>query len=398
MAARPVKKVTSYTVPDFTRLTELASTKVGGRILFATDEWFAAATMMLSGGQPVWKEGVYSSQGKWMDGWESGRKRTPGHDWCIVELGIPGVISGFEVDTSFFTGNFVPKISIQATNKLAVELPNVLDQWNLEAGYRATPDDYKAVALLESEKWVELLPMTPLLPGYEDTCRNFFEVSSLSSWSHLRVNIYPDGGIARLRVFGDVQRDWFLKAPVDNLVDLCSVVNGAIPIAWSDVHFGHPINMLRPGRGVDMGDGWETARHLDRPSVLYSDEHGNLKVPGCDWTVLQLGIAGSVCKFEVDTNHFKGNFPESCLIEGCNAPIKKRPEILNAEQCEKLGCWKVLLPRTKLKAHLRHYFKIMPSEQVTHIRLTIYPDGGVSRLRVYGQPNLSSIAAQSSNL
>ena len=265
-----------------------------------------------------------------MDGWESRRRRTPGHDWCIVALGMRGVVRGVNVDTSFFTGNFPTHCSIDAMDAA-----------------RALP---RTLHASEGPPWFELLPKSAL----SGDSQNFLVIKDERACTHLRLNIFPDGGVARLRAYGDVVVDW--KRPVKGSVDLAAIHNGGLVIDVSDKHYGSPNNMLMPGRAHNMGDGWETRRR---------------RGPGHDWAIVRLGTAGTITKVELDTNHFKGNYPDSASIEGRLGD----------------GPWTELLTQTKLRPHHRHFFakELHAHSPVSQVRLNIYPDGGVSRLRVYGR-------------
>ncbi|ROI33889.1 Allantoicase [Anabarilius grahami] len=359
MANRPVQKATS-SQPHFLQFNNLACETAGGKVIFATDEWFAPGRNLLK----------------------------VGHDWCIVQLGVPGIIYGFDVDTSFFTGNYAPYASIQAA---------CLDQmpwFTLEGdrtGMAASPSQFEA---LNSESWEEIVPMTKLKPGYPESCHNYLSVTYPHRVTHIRLNIYPDGGVARLKVYGIGKKDWS-TVPIQDLVDLVALVNGGVCVGYSDAHYGHPRNMIGLGRADNMGDGWETARRLDRPKILRVDEKGILQVPGCEWAILRLGHPGIISKIELDTNHFKGNFPDSCKIEACNVtPDEENDLILNQWHSDKIPKWRILLPPQKLKAHHRHLFSgesVVHCGPVTHVRLVIAPDGGVSRLRLWGRPVSSSL-------
>lgn len=314
---------------DFTKLIDLASARVGGKALEANDEFFAPKSNLLKPEKAIWLADKYTPKGKWMDGWESRRRRTPGYDWCVIKLGLRGVIRGINVDTAFFTGNFPSHASLDAR-------------------------DGKGA-------WVEILPKTELR-GNSD---NLLPVKTDKAYDQVRLNIFPDGGVARLRVFGEVSPDW-AKIPKKSLVDLVAVENGGLPLLASDEHYSHPQNLIMPGRSKNMGDGWETKRR---------------RGPGWDWAILKLGAPGVVKKIEVDTNFFKGNFPESCMIEGVRKPGGE-----GADLAGEFTPWVPVLPRTKLFAHKRHFFQkeIAAHAPITHVRLNIYPDGGVSRLRLHG--------------
>ncbi|XP_078354837.1 allantoicase-like [Oculina patagonica] len=370
--------------PAFVDLNDLSCERVGGKILFATDDWFGVAENLLKPGSPEWREGVFTSYGKWMDGWETRRKRIPGHDWCIIRLGIPGVIKGLDIDTSFFTGNYPPKVSVQAacldTGHIAFpERKSVM-------GSEAPADWIKKIGK-STELWTDILPMTELRPGYPSTAHNYFSINNLQRWTHLRLNLYPDGGVARLRVYGLAVKDWTQITFKEKPVDLAAMENGGTAVGWSNMHYGHPRNVIAPGQAANMGDGWETARRLDRPSVLELGEDGCLKVPGWEWSVIQLGHPGTIKKIEIDTSHFKGNFPDSCVIEGFLMP--KNSRVHGSIKDWSLFPWKSLLPNTKLSPHKRHLFSNLEDcGIVSHVRLTIYPDGGVSRMRCWGVPAL----------
>ncbi|XP_068084773.1 allantoicase-like [Anabrus simplex] len=362
--------------PTFTELNDLCAQRNGGEVVFATDDWFAVAENLIKAEEPVWHEGEFTDCGKWMDGWETRRKRTPGHDWALLKLGVPGVVRGIVIDTAFFTGNYAPRFSLQAAC-LSVEDEESIPARKSELGGAATPDMLKQIAKLKSEDWVELVPRSTLQGGYKDTRYNYFAVDSDETWTHLRLNMYPDGGIARLRVYGVARPDW-ATISADKPVDLISMMNGGLCVGYSDAHYGHPRNIIRPGIGVNMGDGWETARRLDRPCILEAVEDGILQVPGCEWAIFQLGHCGYITLVEVDTSHFKGNYPDSIRIEGTKNWSQKDKDSIY---------WELLLPPKKLSPHKQHFFSddvLMTTEPVSHIRVIIAPDGGISRLRLWG--------------
>ncbi|XP_023250072.1 probable allantoicase isoform X1 [Seriola lalandi dorsalis] len=375
--------------PDFLQCNDLACETVGGRVIFATDEWFAPAANLLKREPPQFVASAFTEFGKWMDGWETRRKRRPGHDWCIIRLGVPGLIYGFDVDTSFFTGNHSPFVSVQAG---CLDKPPTFTLEGDRTGMAASDSQLAAVAKLESEAWPELVGVSELRPGYSDCCHNYFKVNFNRRVTHLRLNMYPDGGISRLRVYGVGQRDWSSVSTLQD-VDLVALTNGGVCLGYSDAHFGHPRNMIGLGRAANMADGWETARRLDRPKELKVDQRGILQVPGWEWAVFRLGHAGVISSVEVDTNHFKGNFPDSCRIEACTLT----PE----EEAQRVGTgwkswkWQVLLPPQKLRPHHRHLYReaeLTLTRPVSHVRLVIAPDGGVSRLRLWGRPTAITAA------
>jgi allantoicase len=323
---------------DFTELIDLASERLGGAVLYANDDFFAQKENLLKPSAPVFIEGKYTDRGKWMDGWESRRRRTPGFDWCLIRLGLPGRIRGVVVDTSFFRGNYPEQCSLEA---VALE---------------GHPD---ADALTsEATRWAEILPIS----GLRGDSQNPFEIASRERFTHLRFRIYPDGGVARLRVYGEVVPDWNSLARRGE-VDLAAAENGALVLACSDMFFGHRHNLIMPGRAADMSDGWETKRR---------------RGPGHDWSVIRLAARGEIRRVEVDTAHFKGNYPDTCSLEAADAAGAAEIAALR---------WKEALPRTKLQAHTRHFYEAELADvgAVTHVRFNIYPDGGVSRLRLYGR-------------
>ncbi|MDX6696280.1 MAG: allantoicase [Blastocatellia bacterium] len=327
---------------DFTELVDLAAERLGGAVLYANDEFFAPKENLLKQSAPVFIEGKYTDLGKWMDGWESRRRRTPGFDWCLIRLGLPGRLRGVVVDTSYFKGNYPEQCSIEAC---AIDGHPDVEQ-----------------LLSEQTSWTEVLPQSQL----KGDSQNLFSIDNAERFTHLRLKIYPDGGVARLRVYGEVVPDWQRINRAGSEIDLAAVEHGALVLACSDMFFGHRHNLIMPGRALDMSDGWETKRR---------------RGPGHDWTVIQLGAAGTIRRVEVDTAHFKGNFPESCSLEACDVGKQSL-----AEAAFDTLPWKELLPRTKLQAHTRHFFEteLHDAGIVSHVRFNIYPDGGVSRLRLLG--------------
>jgi allantoicase len=327
---------------DFTELVDLASEKIGGAVLAANDEFFAPRENLLKPDAPIFIEGKYTDLGKWMDGWETRRRRTPGFDWCIIRLGMPGIIRGVVVDTSFFRGNYPEHCSLEAC---ALEGQPTAEELTSEA-----------------IQWTQILPQLPLAG---DT-QNPFAVEAEQRFTHLRFKIYPDGGVARLRVYGDVVPDWERLKRIGGDIDLAAVENGGLVLSCSDMFFGHRHNLIMPGRAANMSDGWETKRR---------------RGPGHDWVIIKLGAPGQIRRVEVDTSWFKGNYPESCSLEATNAADLPEKDLTDLSVA-----WKSILPRTRLQAHTRHFFEneILDAGNISHLRFNIFPDGGVSRLRVYG--------------
>jgi len=299
-----------------------------------------------------------------MDGWETRRKRTQGHDWAIYSLGVSGQIIGFDIDTAFFTGNNTPKVSIQAA---CIHSLSLVPRRENMMGTCASPEEMKAAEAIKSELWTTILPPTLLGPGYPETRHNlFFSTDQASRFTHYRVNMFPDGGIARLRVYGNVHVDWIELEPV---VNVASESLGARAIAHSNAHYGLPKNLLQyPGRGINMADGWETARNPQRPDVFLVGDDGNLIIPGRDWCVIKLACPTKVSKIVFDTAHFK---------------VFTKGELATAD-------WGALLRRVKLEADKIHEFKVESSDVLTtHVRITIFPDGGLSRVHIFGSRQLA---------
>jgi len=328
--------VTESVKNPFRQWIRLEQPRLGTRVVFATDDFFAAKERLIEPAAPVFVDGKYDDHGKWMDGWESRRKREPGHDYCVVRLGVPGVVRGIEIDTRFFTGNFPPVASIDAC---------------------ASREDHPQ----DEDGWWELLPPKDLAGD----ARAFVPVDCDRVITHLRLNIFPDGGIARLRIYGEVTPDWDGRDRKE-LLDLLSLENGGRAIICSDEHYGSMHNLNVAGRGVNMGDGWETARR---------------RGPGNDWVVLALGHPGRIEKVLLDTAHFKGNYPARASLQG---GVCDRPMAADIEEASR--SWPVLLPDAVLGPDQQHVFaqQLADVGVVSHLRLSIYPDGGISRLRAYG--------------
>jgi len=324
---------------SFTMLPDLAAERLGGAVIVANDEFFAEKENLLKAAAPVWREGVYTDRGKWMDGWETRRRREAGFDWCIIRLGLTGVIRGVVVDTAFFTGNYPESCSLE-TVSLA-----------------GTPD----ASALAAAPWKEILPRSPLTGNAQTP----FAIDASDRWTHLRFNIFPDGGVARLRVHGEAIPDWESLLRAGGWIDLAALANGGIVVSQSDAFYGNASNMLQPGRSTHMGDGWETKRR---------------RGAGNDWAVVKLARPGLVRRVEIDTDHFKGNAPGWCSLEACIAT--------DAAIVGSAATWKQILPRTALQPHARCAFEkeLTEMDNITHVRLSIYPDGGVARLRLLGSP------------
>ena len=328
----------------FARLPDLASSRLGGRVLAANDEFFAPKENLVKPERAVFIEGKYTSRGKWMDGWETRRRRTPGHDWCLIKLAVKGMVRAVNVDTSHFLGNFPPQASLDGV---------------------CVPGNPPAAKLAKAS-WAPVLALSPLEGG----SRNFFNIGNPGPWTHLRLNIHPDGGVARLRVHGEPVLDLRDVGKMKSPIDLAAAKNGGRVEDSSDSFFGSPGNMLMPGRPRNMGEGWETRRR---------------RGPGNDWAVIRLAVPGLIRKIRIDTTHFKGNCPESFSFEG----IPQGGETGAADgEGMKPAPWRLVIPRTKLHPHSSRVFskEIADAGPFSKVRLSIYPDGGVARLRIYGVP------------
>jgi allantoicase len=337
--AQTVVTETIKTSPGFTRLTDLAAERLGGKVLYATDDFFAEKENLIKPGRGIFITDKYTDRGKWMDGWESRRKRTPGHDWAVIQLATTGKISGVDIDTHFFLGNHPPHASLQAA--LIPENDSISD-WETDV------------------EWVEILPKSHLDPGSQ----NFYAIENQGVFSHLRLHIYPDGGVARLKVYGEVFKQWE-KVDSKAEIDLAAAIHGGKALACNDMFFSAMGNLIMPGRGINMGDGWETKRN---------------RTPGNrDWVILKLAKPGKILHFEVDTAHFKGNYPDRCSIEACFSTDDKLVT-------ENKVAWETILPESKLQADFIHEFTSHVQDKVfSYVRLNIFPDGGISRIRVFGK-------------
>lgn len=317
-----------------TDLIDLLSQELGGAVLYANDDFFASKDNLILPAEAVWKEDAYTDRGKWMDGWESRRKRIEGHDYCFIKLALPGLIRKVIVDTAFFTGNYPDSCSLEGC---------VL-------GANATPE------ALEKADWFTLLEDSKLAGGSKNT----FDLSYAGKVTHLRFNIFPDGGVARLRAFGEVLPKLNRWKSLGQ-IDLASITHGAKTLSQSDMYFGLASNLLKPNRGVNMGDGWETKR---------SRGAGHL-----DWCILELAANGKIEYVQIDTNHFKGNYPDRCSLEVATTLKGKETE------------WTMILDEVKLQAHTLHEFEkeLHEIDNIRFVRFKIFPDGGISRLRLFGK-------------
>ena len=317
-------------------LIDLAQSRLGSKIVYKTDEFFAPAKRIINPWPPVFKEGVFDKHGKWMDGWETRRKRTKGNDFLILKLGKPGVISKVDIDTSYFSGNHPNHVSLQACSSNKT-IPN------------------------KKTKWVTIIKKSRT----KANSHHFFKIKNKSFFTHVKLNIFPDGGVARIRIYGSMKTK---KKINKKLINLTSVLNGAVPIACNNEHFGRAENILAPGIGKNMGDGWETRRSRGK---------------NFDWIIIKCGETGKINKIQIDTHHFKGNYPDKCSVQAAYINNK----ISEKNIVKKSNRWGLLLNKVKLNAHKKHNFKnkLMKNKKVNYIRINIFPDGGISRIRFFGK-------------
>jgi allantoicase len=326
---------------DFRLLPDLASKSLGGCAILANDEFFAPKENLLLDAAPVFEPERYTERGKWMDGWETRRRREPGNDWCVVRLAVRGIVRGVVIDTAHFRGNHPQSASVEA------------------ARIETETDDWNAV------EWVPLVPLARLTGDSP----NAFRVEDARPWTHVRLSIFPDGGVARLRVHGEPVPDWgrLQGTAGPGGVEVAAIPRGGVVVTSSDEFFGAPHHLLLPGEPEGMWDGWETRRR---------------RGPGHDWVLVRLGHRTMVERVEIDTRHFKGNYPDSARVEAIDAPGASAGD-LTAES----AAWRELVARTRLRPDAPHSFE--PPElapgRATHVRLSIFPDGGVARLRVWGK-------------
>jgi allantoicase len=312
----------------FTDLPDLASRVLGGGVVAANDEFFAARDNLVNPEPSTFETWTYGPKGKVYDGWETRRRREPGFDWAIVRLGAPGTVHGVVVDTAHFTGNYPPFVSVEGCALAGHPSP----------------------AELADAQWATLVPRSAV----RGDTRNLFETTS-PRLTHVRLNIFPDGGVARLRVHGTVVPDPQLLHGMT--VDLAALELGGLVIDCSDRFYGSPGNLIVPGLARGMGEGWETARRRD---------------DGNDWVLVRLAAAGRVRLAELDTTHYKGNAPGDGQLRGSTDPADP-------------AAWFDLLPRTRLQPDTRHRFRLDSPSVATHVRLDVFPDGGMARLRLWGE-------------
>lgn len=320
------------------RYVNLADARLGAEATEVSDEFFAERGRLIDSRPPIFLPDRYDSHGKWMDGWESRRRRGPGHDWCVVRLAARGQVHAIDLDTSFFTGNYPPEAMVEACDLPPGEEPGA------------------------STDWRPLLPRSPIAGDRH----NLFEIPVDRAVTHVRLHIYPDGGVARLRIFGEFRIDW-ARLAADAEVEMSSCLNGARAVAWSDAHYGSPANLLLPDEARNMGDGWETARR---------------RGPGNDWAVIALGHPARLTRGAIETRFFKGNYPDRWTLRGARLDHAVAAESAGTESAD----WDSLVGERPMQADAVQEFAPDSVAIVDRVRLDIFPDGGVSRLRLWGVP------------
>jgi allantoicase len=320
-------------LPDWARgRVNLASPRMGTSVAAVSDEFFAPALRMLADGPALWKPGVYDENGKWMDGWESRRRRDGGHDWCILKLGVPGLVAGADFDTAHFTGNYPPSAALFGLSSLR------------EPGVDAA--------------WLPLIAPAALGPS----AHHLVAARPQRAVNWLKLCLYPDGGMARLRVYGDVEPAWPVRS---QQVELSALKQGGRVIAYNNAHYGDVGALLAEGRGTFMGDGWETRRRRE---------------PGNDWIIVALGAPGVIERIEIDTAHFKGNYPDRASVQAASVGWGQE-----ADLPVQAMFWPEVLGESRLRADRIHRFEVKSGRPVSHVKLNIFPDGGVSRFRIFGK-------------
>jgi allantoicase len=315
---------------DFTRLPDLASRRLGGGVVDANDELFAERENLIKPEAPDYSTYTFGHKGQVYDGWETRRRREPGHDHAVVRLGVAGVVRGVVVDTAFFKGNYPPEVSVEG----------------------AGIEGYPSPAELREPDWVELVPRSPV----KGDTQNPFPVQADQRCTHVRLSIYPDGGVARLRVHGEAVPDpRFLAA---GALDLAALANGGAVTGCSNMFYSSPTNLISPGEARVMGEGWETARRRD---------------DGNDWVEFALAGPGVVRLAELDTRYFVGNAPGWASLHSTDDGGE-------------------LLPRSRLQPDTRHLFRLPATPEVSGVRLDVFPDGGLARVRLYGELSARGLA------
>jgi allantoicase len=319
-------------MPDFTSYPDLASRDLAGSVVSASDELFAPRQNLIMPQPASHDSSEFGHTGKVYDGWETRRRRQPGFDWAIVRLGVAGMVRGVVVDTAYFKGNYPPYVSVDATSV----------------------EGYPDAGVFDRMPWTCLVPKS----SCEGDTENYYPVDNPKRWTHIRLNIFPDGGVARFRVHGEVMVDPRL---LTTTVDLLAQENGGQVIGTSDAFYSRPENLILASRASMMGEGWENARR---------------RGPGNDWVTFKLGARGEPTMIEVDTSYFVGNAPDQVRV---SAADERLSDITDPD------VWWDVVPRTTVLADTRHRFPVAERRPATHLRVDVYPDGGLTRLRCFGE-------------
>jgi allantoicase len=341
--------------PDVTSLPDLASRRLGGSVAAASDELFAEKENLIKPEAPVFAAGEFGNRGKIYDGWETRRRREPGHDHAIVRLGVPGIVQGVVVDTSFFRGNYPPQVSVEALGA----------------------EGYPSPGELAGMAWHTLVLRTDA----RGDAANTYPVTDRRRWTHVRLTIYPDGGVARFRVHGTALPDPRFLA---GTIDLAAAEHGGRLVGCSDAFYSSAGHLILPGRAASMGEGWENARR---------------RGPGHDYVIIALAAAGELRHVEVDTSWFVGNAPGWVRLLAADAREAPAGQPPGPDPPPEPGppepgwSWREVLPLTRVQPDTRHRFLIDGLPVATHVRLDAIPDGGLARLRVNGEIVPEALAA-----
>ncbi|KAF8924090.1 galactose-binding domain-like protein [Dissophora ornata] len=314
------------------KYTELASVAKGGKVLKTSDEFFGEGSQLIKEEDAIEDKNRETAHGFWKDGWETRRHNKKTHHSATIQLACQATIAGFDIDTSFFDGSHPAYASVEAC--LIVE------------------------GAENKNEWQEILPKVPL----SGNSHHFFGINGTDdAFTHVRLNMYPDGGIARFRVFGKVSP---IYPDEKKTFDLASLSSGGRIIKTSEYHYGNPYNILLPTASLNTRYGWQTPRsHVE-------GHH--------DWVEIKLGATGILEWIEVDTTHFRGNSPEFVSLDACQSEY-------NNVQFDPEVRWVSLLKKSEVEGDKKNTYSLEATgEAYTHVRLNIFPDGGISRLRVHG--------------
>ena len=302
------------------RAIDLASDRLRGYVLASSDQACTSHVGLLGSNAP-------NSEG----GWRTRRRRDTGHDWAILRLGVPGILESLELETDD-------------------DRPTHILLEGCSAPHTCPVDKLK--------DWETLVSKSVL----EDSSSHRFAITSGKRYTHLRLSIFPDGSITRLRALGHPVPAWMAPggAPPGSL-DLAAVANGAELNDWSDSRSGVPTSLIYPGSRSDKTPGWTTRRR---------------RQSGHEWVTIRLGAAGRVVGVTFDTEGLEGDIPAKVSLEGSSA------EKVPAE-----GEWQGVLPAVPALPNTEHHFsaEVEDNSDIRWVRLKLHPDGGMTRLRVWGE-------------